>query len=122
MSWPLASNQVFMTPHQIVCRHELERLINSVQFNAPSAVTFTMKNRNLYRSADPIVASENFKHFRNRLDHALLGSAAKRYGKRLLMVAVLEISPDHRPHYHCIIDRLYYCSFQRFRAVLVTNG
>jgi hypothetical protein len=122
MSWALASNQVFMTPLQIVCRHELERLINSVQFNAPSAVTFTMKKRNLYRSADPIVASENFKHFRNRLDHALLGSAAKRYGKRLLMVAALEISPDHRPHYHCNIDRPYHCSFQRFRAVLVING
>lgn len=114
----LASDQVSMTPEQEKCRAELERLINSVDFENPMAVTLTMKKRNGGRSADDIVASENFRHFRNRLNHAVLGSAAKLHGKRLLLVAVLEISADNRLHYHCIIDRPYYCSVDRFEATI----
>ncbi len=87
-------------------------------FVAPAAVTLTMKKRNGARSADDIVASENFRHFRNRLEHSLLGSAAKRHGKHLLMIVVLEMSADDRLHYHCIIDRPYHCCFGRFESVV----
>jgi hypothetical protein len=107
-----------MTPHQIRCRDELERLINSVKFAAPAAVTLTMKKRNGGRVADQLVASENFRHFRNRLDHLILGGAAKRHGRRLLMVAVVETNADDRLHYHCIIDRSYHCSLERFSVVV----
>jgi hypothetical protein len=34
------------------------------------------------------------------------------------MVAVVETSADDRLHYHCIIDRPYYCSFERFSAIV----
>ena len=107
-----------MTPDQIRCRDELQKRINETKFTAPAAVTLTMKKRNGGRSADPIVASENFRHFRNRLEHLVLGSAAKRYGRRLLMVSVVETSADDRLHYHCIIDRPYYCTFEQFCAVV----
>jgi hypothetical protein len=107
-----------MTPHQSRCRDELQQLINSAKFNAQTAVTLTMKKRNAGRAADHIVASENFRHFRNRLEHLLLGSAAKRHGRRLLMLAVVEVSADDRLHYHCIIDRPYHCSFERFCVIV----
>jgi hypothetical protein len=107
-----------MTPHQIRCREELERMINSAKFTAPAAVTLTMKKRNGGRAADPIIASENFRHFSNRLAHVILGSAAKRHGRRLLTIAVIETSADDRLHYHCIIDRPYYCSFERFSTII----
>ncbi|WP_091965337.1 rolling circle replication-associated protein [Bradyrhizobium shewense] len=87
-------------------------------FIAPAAVTLTMKKRHGARSVDDIAASENFKHFRNRLEHSLLGSAAKRYGRHLLMIVVLETSADNRLHYHCIIDRPYHCTFHRFITVV----
>ena len=77
-----------------------------------------MKKRAGGRVADDINASDNFRHFRNRLDHAVLGSRAKRYGARLGLVAVLERSADYRLHYHCIIDRPYYCSFGKFDATV----
>ncbi|MGF6311896.1 hypothetical protein ABIB82_005873 [Bradyrhizobium sp. i1.8.4] len=107
-----------MMPSEQACREQLARLINTMPFIAPAAVTLTMKKRYGARSADDIVASENFRHFRNRLEHSLLGSAVKRYGKRLLMIVVLETSADNRLHYHCIIDRPYHCTFGRFDAVL----
>jgi hypothetical protein len=107
-----------MTPHQRICRDELERLINSVPFQNPTAVTLTLKKRAGSRVVDTIIASENFRHFRTRLESRVLGRGAKRHGKRLLLVAVLEISADHRLHYHCIVDRPYYCSLERFSAII----
>jgi|SRR5665213_687939 len=107
-----------MTPQQIRCRDELQRMINSARFLAPAAVTLTMKKRNGGRAADQIVASENFRHFRNRLERVLLGSAAKRHGRHLAMVSVVETSADARLHYHCIIDRPYHCSFERFNVIV----
>jgi hypothetical protein len=100
------------------CGDELERLFNSVRFSQPAAVTLTMKKRAGSRSADEITASENFRYFRSRLETRVLNRAAKRHGKRLRLIAVLEISADHRLHYHCIIDRPYYCSFERFGAII----
>jgi hypothetical protein len=97
---------------------ELRSLLHSAKFENPVAVTLTMKKRAGPQAADPIVASDNFRHFRNRLDHSVLGSRAKRYGARLPMIAVLEMSADHRLHYHCIIDRPYHCSFDLFGAIV----
>ena len=96
----------------------VERFIKSVQFQNPTAVTLTMKKRAGARGADSIIASENFRHFRNRLNHAVLGSRAKRYGARLTMVVVLEISADHRLHFHCIIDRPCHYSVTEFAAII----
>jgi hypothetical protein len=112
----LAATDPTMTPEQQRCRDQLERLFNTVKFDNPAAVTLTMKKRVGSRAADHIVASDNFRHFRNRLDHAVLGSRAKRYGAHLLIIAVLEFSADHRLHYHCTIDRPYHCPFDKFSA------
>ena len=97
---------------------ELRQLLQSVKFTNPTAVTLTMKKRAGSQVADPINASGNFRHFRNRLDHAVLGSRAKRYGVRLVMIVVLETSADQRLHYHCIIDRPYHCSFDKFGGII----
>jgi hypothetical protein len=97
---------------------ELRAFLNSITFENAAAVTLTMKKRAGAKVADDINASANFHHFRNRLNHAILGSRAKRYGDRLKMVAVLERSADYRLHYHCIIARPYHCSLERLEAVI----
>jgi hypothetical protein len=112
----LAADQVSMTAQPIVCRDEVVKFIKSIKFPNPAAVTLTMKKRAGGRAADTIIASENFRHFRNRLNHTVLGSRAKRHGAQLPMIVVLEISADHRLHFHCIIDRPCHCSFAQFEA------
>lgn len=114
----LVSNQFVMTDDQRACKEELERLINSVPFQNPAAVTLTMKKRAGSRAADPIGASESLRLFRSRLETRLLNRAVKKHGKHLLMIAALEISADHRLHYHCTIDRPQYCSFERFSEII----
>ncbi|WP_156433799.1 hypothetical protein [Bradyrhizobium retamae] len=107
-----------MTISQIASREQLERLITSIQFQNPAAVTLTLKKRAGARIADAIAASENFRHFRTRLESRVLGRSARRHNRRLPLIAVLEESADHRLHYHCKIDRPYHCSFERFSAII----
>lgn len=107
-----------MRCQQFACRHELDIFIKQVEFKNPTAVTLTMKKRVGGRAADTIIASENFRHFRNRLNHTVLGSRAKRYGKQLAMVVVIEISADHRLHFHCIIERPYHSSIEQFATII----
>jgi hypothetical protein len=83
-------------------RDALASIIGAVAFQNPVAVTLTMKKRAGAQVADDIVASKNLRLFRVRLETRVLGRAAKRHGKRLRMVCVLEMSADHRLHYHCI--------------------
>jgi hypothetical protein len=104
----LAADQVSMTGQRLACRDELERLLKSVQFENAAAVTLTMKKRVGARIADPIVASENFRFFRTRLESRVLGRSARLHNKRLPLIAVLEISADHRLHYHCVIERPFH--------------
>lgn len=107
-----------MTGQALAHLNVLERLFAAVPFTNPAAVTLTMKKRVGARVADDISASANLKIFRVRLETRVLGRAAKCHGRRLRMVCVLEMSADHRLHYHCIFERPYHCSFERFEAII----
>jgi hypothetical protein len=100
------------------CRDVLMSLVNAVPFDNPVAVTLTMKKRAGARVADEINASANLRLLRVRLETRVLGRVAKVHGKRLRMVSVLEMSADHRLHYHCIVERPIHCPFERFRAII----
>jgi hypothetical protein len=100
------------------CAEQLRALFDPISFENPVAVTLTMKKRVGCRNADLVVASQNFRHFMKRLNNNILGSAAKRHGRRLKTVAVIESNADGRLHYHAMIDRPYYCSFDTFKGVI----
>ncbi len=100
------------------CAEQLRALFDPSQFQNPAAVTLTMKKRVGRRNADHMVASENFRHFMNRLNHKILGSATKLHGRRLKTVAVIESNADGRLHYHAMIDRPDYCSFETFKEAV----
>jgi len=97
---------------------ELQQLFDAAHFELPAAVTLTMKKRVGSRNVDFLAASENFGHFMNRLNHKILGSAAKLHARRLKTVAVIESSADGRLHYHAMIDRPCYFSFEKFKGVV----
>ncbi len=97
---------------------ELSEFLRIEQFERPSAVTLTMKKWSAGEKADHISASRNFSHFGKRLNAKILGSKAKRYGGRLRIIAVIESNVDGRLHYHAIIDRPSYCSFDDFDTAI----
>src|SRR5882724_8494312 len=101
------------------CVSESRAPFDPSKFQSPTAVTLTMKKRVGVRNADSNVASENFWHFMSRLNHKILGSAAKLHGRQLKTVAVIETNADGRLHYHAMIDRPCYCSFATFKNVVI---
>jgi hypothetical protein len=100
------------------CADELRGLFDPSRFQSPAAVTLTMKKRVGCHNADSILASENFRQFMNRLNSKILGSAAKLHGRRLKTVAVIESNADGRLHYHAMINRPHYCSFEAFKEAV----
>jgi hypothetical protein len=97
---------------------ELLRFFDIRSIAHPCAVTLTMKKRCLGQANDHMVASANYRHFNNRLCSRLLGSAAKRYGRRLFTIPVIEKNADERLHYHVLIGRPARCEFTLFEAIV----
>ncbi|OYU36362.1 hypothetical protein [Novosphingobium sp. PASSN1] len=49
-------------------------------------------------------ASQNLRHLLNRLNKHFHGNAARRFGRKLQVVPVVEGGTTHRLHYHLLID------------------
>ena len=75
-----------------------------VTLNLKQAVGIEADNgRSFVRLTDQH-ASQNLRHFLNRLGKRYLGNAARRYSKKLPIIPVLEGGKGHRLHYHLMID------------------
>ena len=70
-------------------------------------VSLTMKQGDAGNHLDEIRASQNFRHFMNRLNGSVFGKRFKRFGQRLNVVPVLERSSTNRLHYHLILQNPY---------------
>ena len=92
-----------------------ERLIDWVQLDrwqAPFAVTLTMRQCvnvpngtiSVTQWLTDTAATQNMRHFLNKLDRSVFGKAATRFGKRIGCVPVLEGTVSKRLHYHAVID------------------
>lgn len=104
--------------HSDTARRALLSSAHLDQFERPLAVTLTMKLRASGRACDPVTASRNFRHFMNRLNRTVFGQAAKRYGKSLRVLPVLEQNQEGRLHYHAIIDRPERMEIAEFGALV----
>ncbi len=92
-----------------------ERLIDWVQLDrwqAPFAVTLTLRQcvtvpngtTSVTQWLTDTVATQNMRHFLNKLDRSVFGKAATRFGKRIGCMPVLEGTGSKRLHYHAVID------------------
>src|SRR5437763_12612470 len=88
---------------------ELQKSIRAyfetIPWQAPVAATLTLKQRIKQQKLDPLIATSNFRHFLNRLNREVFGNAAKRFGRGLRAIPVLEHDELVRFHNHAIIDR-----------------
>jgi hypothetical protein len=80
-----------------------EQWINQLSTKNAFAVTFTMKGTDRDDLATRLRCQRNMRHFLNLLNQRIFKNAYKRYGKRIEVVPVLELSNWHRLHYHLTI-------------------
>lgn len=67
------------------------------------AVIETQRGRSFVR-LDAHHASQNLRHFLNRLNKHFFGNAGRRFGKRLPVIPTLEGGAGTRFHYHLMLD------------------
>lgn len=93
-------------------REALYERVSLDNWNDCFAITFTMKQflhalhdgYTFRQSLTQYAATQNMRHFLNKLDKAVFGNAASRYGKRVFCLPVLEGGRDKHLHYHAVID------------------
>ena len=78
------------------------------------ACTLTLKQRVDNQSIDHQIASQNFRHFLNRLNRHCFGNAQRRFDKRLAVISVIENNSSTRFHIHCSIEWLDRYRFDQF--------
>jgi len=88
-------------PSDVLYRNNIRNFFKDVEFINPFAITLTMSST-FWRSA-----SQNFRHFMNRLNQTFLKSSYRRYGNRLSVIPILEGTKHIQSHYHCVIDNPY---------------
>lgn len=85
---------------------------DGIRWESPCAVTLTLKTYNWPVHLDAIAASENLRHFLNRLNRTVLGQRQSRRS-RLKTFSVLEYG--RRPHFHLCIECPQALSCNEFR-------
>lgn len=81
-------------------------------WEAPFAATLTLRQSvTAWDGALPIrialteqSASQNFRHFLNKLNRSAFGKSAQRFARGVAVIPVLEGSTGKRLHYHAMID------------------
>ena len=103
----------------------LVRDLGRIEWTNPCAVTLTLKlsisSAGVRTSLDAIKASENLRHFLNRLNRAAFGRGWKRRDRGLTCVPIYEGSTSVRPHYHLCIDRPDHIELDDFASAIRTH-
>ena len=70
---------------------------------------------------DESVASQNMRHFLNRMNKSILGSSGQRYRKRLLAVPCYEYDTNNRLHYHLLLKVPNHISKTQLHSLVLSN-
>ena len=68
---------------------------NSILWSNPYAVTLTLKQRVDNLAIDIMIASQNLKHFLNRLNRWFFGNGSTRFNKSIQVVPIIENNHSH---------------------------
>ena len=72
-------------------------------------------------NVDESIASQNMRHFLNRMDKSVLGSSGQRYGKRLGAVPCYEYDDNNRLHYHLLLKVPNHITETRLHYSILAN-
>ena len=104
-------------PRKEQLQSALQKHIRTLPLNDCLGVSLTLKQFVDGARLDVIRASQNLRHFMNRLNASVYGNAFKRFGRRLNIIPAIEKSSDGR-HYHLILQNPYPEDPQRTKALI----
>lgn len=86
-------------------KDEVKGWVVPTEYTRCLGLTLSMKQRVNNRTIDNIISSQNFRHFMNLLNRKVHNKRFIRFGVRINVYPVLEVSQGNRYHYHCVIQR-----------------
>lgn len=101
-------------------RDSLREYLAKIPWERPVALSLTLKQRIEGQQISLYAATSNFRHFMNRLNRFAFGNAARRYGKGLRVMPVLEHDELVRFHHHATIDQPAHLEFDQFKTAVET--
>ncbi|WP_445948325.1 rolling circle replication-associated protein [Sphingorhabdus sp.] len=93
-------------------QHSLRQWFRLADWQHPFAVTLTLRQSVTVNDGHlatqvwltETVASQNLRHFLNKLNRSIYGKASARFGRGVSCIPVLEGGGLKRLHYHAVID------------------
>ena len=93
-------------------QHSLRQWFRLADWQHPFATTLTLRQSVTVNDGHlatqvwltDTLASQNLRHFLNRLNRSIYGKASSRFGKGVSCIPVLEGGGSKRLHYHAVID------------------
>ncbi len=102
-------------------KDDLKNYLVDFDVNNCFGVTLTLKQGIKNQKLDDISCSQNLKHFLNVLNQKVFGNQVKRFGKRLRVLPVLEMSKGKRLHYHLTLENTFPKEPNRFSNLIETE-
>ncbi len=95
--------------------------LSQISYADMYAVTLTMKQNNNGVTLDTVTASQNLRHFLNILNQTIFGNAFRRFGRKLKVIPVIEMSAWDRLHYHLSLEKPDFISEEQFTQLLFSS-
>ena len=100
-------------------RSEIFEYLSQHSIPHPITLTLTAKQRVNGERIDDTKLFQNFTHFLNLLNKHLFGNASQRFGKKLKVWSIREVSEDGRYHLHCLIEEPRHISSDKFKELVL---
>ena len=100
MYMPSTSSRILEKEHIRIAARDL---LSTLNLNNCLGVSLTMKQSREGIILDEMRASQNLRHFLNKINNIVYAKRFKRFGKKLNVIPVLEKSLCGRYHYHLIL-------------------
>lgn len=96
----------------VALRSSFRNWVNVDAWNSPFSATLTLRQSIIVSEGglptrialSELSASQNFRHFLNKLNRAIYGKSAQRFSRGVAVIPVLEGGASKRFHYHAVID------------------
>ena len=96
----------------------VRQYVNQLDLTNFIGVSLTLKHQVDHQNLDPMLCSQNLRHFMNVLNKSVYGNRTARYGLKLQIFPVLEKSVGDRLHYHLIIEHPRELPLIRFKELI----
>ena len=100
-------------------RSEIIEYLSQHSIPNPITLTLTAKQRVNGERIDDTKLVQNFRYFSNLLNKDLFGNASQRFGKKLKVWSIREVSEDGRYHLHCLIEEPRHISSDKFKELVL---